>query len=120
MREDREGRGRGTEAIPGVPDAPTGGRVPVVTALLALASFAAGLVAFVAGLRAGHGEGTLYAHLAWGTGALFLQGFTAVVAAMHARARSREIQELFSEIERLEQTGATAPPIGTRGGGTAA
>ena len=56
-------------------------------------------------------------HLAWGTGALFLQGFTAVVAAMHARARSREVDALFSEIERLERAGAgsgTGEPIGGR------
>ena len=91
--------------------------MPVVTALLAAASFVAGIAAFVAGLRVGHGEGTLYSHLAWGTGALFLQGFTAVVAAMHARARSREVDALFSEIERLERAGAgsgTGEPIGGR------
>jgi len=88
-----------------------------VTALLAVASFAAGIVAFVAGLRAGHGEGTLYSHLAWGTGALFLQGFTAVVAAMHARVRSREVEALFSEIERLERAdGSQGAGDGGRGG----
>ncbi|MBU6281794.1 hypothetical protein KGQ64_06090 [bacterium] len=87
-----------------------------VTALLAIASFGAGIASFVAGLRVGHGEGTLYNHLAWGTGALFLQGFTAVVSAMHARARSREVQELFAEIERLERLGG-APGAGPEADG---
>ncbi len=77
-----------------------------VTALLAIASFLAGLAAFAAGMRAGHGEGTLYSHLAWGVGALFLQGFTAIVASMHARARSREVDALTTEIERLERSAA--------------
>ena len=88
-----------------------------VTAIVAVASFLAGIAAFVAGLRLGHGEGSLYAHLAWGVGALFLQAFTAVVAAMHARVRSREIEALFSEIERLERTGPAAGADDAAAGG---
>jgi hypothetical protein len=57
-----------------------------VTALVAFLAFLAGCVTFVQGLRAGHGDGAITAHLYWGFATLILQLFAAGVAFVHSRA----------------------------------
>lgn len=57
-----------------------------VTAILAFVAFVFGCITFVQGLRAGHGDGAIMAHLYWGFATLIVQLFAAGVAFVHSRA----------------------------------
>lgn len=82
-----------------------------VTTWLAVLSFLVGCAALVFGVRVGHGSGELAAHFGWGVVALLLQLFTAATAAVHARARGREIASLRATLGAGE--GARRGPEGT-------
>jgi len=73
-----------------------------VTLWLATLSLAAGVTAFVVGVRVGHGESALSTHLNWGALCLVLQLFTALVAGVHARASAREIAGLRAALLEAE------------------
>lgn len=60
------------------------------TAFLSILALVCGVVTFFQGMRVGHGEGTLLAHLYWGFATLALQAFAAGVAFVHARVRASE------------------------------